>query len=110
MVDETKKILDQSIEVSATCVRVPVFIGHSEAVNIEFDSNINLDEVEEALRDSPGISLVDDVRSQGAACRCGDGAHSEGAGRSLGDSDSSSTHCISLVPCDSPMKSSYGSR
>ena len=64
MVDETKKILDQSIEVSATCVRVPVFIGHSEAVNIEFDSNINLDEVEEALRDSPGISLVDDVENE----------------------------------------------
>ena len=64
MVDETKKILDQSIEVSATCVRVPVFIGHSEAVNIEFESNINIDEVEETLREAPGISLVDDVENE----------------------------------------------
>ena len=64
MVDETKKILDQSIEVSATCVRVPVFIGHSESVNIEFESNINMDEVEEALREAPGISLIDDVENE----------------------------------------------
>ena len=63
MVDETKKILDQSIEVSATCVRVPVFIGHSESVNIEFESNVNLDQINEILRDAPGVSLIDDIKN-----------------------------------------------
>jgi len=62
MVDETKKILDQSIEVSATCVRVPVFIGHSESVNIEFESNIDLDQINEILREAPGVSLIDDIK------------------------------------------------
>jgi len=63
MVDETKKILDKSIEVSATCVRVPVFIGHSESVNIEFESNVNLDQINEILRDAPGVSLIDDIKN-----------------------------------------------
>ena len=63
MVDETKKILDKSIEVSATCVRVPVFIGHSESVNIEFESDVNLDQINDILRDAPGVSLVDDTKN-----------------------------------------------
>ena len=63
MVDETKKILDNSIEVSATCVRVPVFIGHSESVNIEFESNVNLDQINEILRDAPGVSLINDIKN-----------------------------------------------
>ena len=65
MVDETKKILDQSIEVSATCVRVPVFIGHSESVNLEFESNINIEEVEDILREAPGVSVIDDIHNDG---------------------------------------------
>ncbi|AUN30007.1 aspartate-semialdehyde dehydrogenase [Niveispirillum cyanobacteriorum] len=59
MVVETKKILDPSIKVSATAVRVPVFIGHSESVNIEFENPITADEARKALRAAPGISVVD---------------------------------------------------
>lgn len=56
---ETKKILDPSIKVSVTCVRVPVFIGHSEAINIEFDGPFDEDEVREVLREAPGVSVID---------------------------------------------------
>src|ERR1700735_2194357 len=54
MVVETKKILDRKIKLTATCVRVPVFIGHSEAVNIEFEKPITPDEAREVLRNAPG--------------------------------------------------------
>ena len=56
---ETKKIVDPKIKVTATCVRVPVFVGHSEAINIEFEEFIDEDEVREILRVSPGILVVD---------------------------------------------------
>jgi aspartate-semialdehyde dehydrogenase len=59
MVVETKKILDPKIKVSATCVRVPVFVGHSEAVNIEFEDEISADEARDILREAPGVMLVD---------------------------------------------------
>jgi aspartate-semialdehyde dehydrogenase len=59
MVVETKKILDPKIKVVATCVRVPVFIGHSEAVNIEFEQPISADEVRELLRNAPGCLVID---------------------------------------------------
>ena len=59
MMAETKKILDPKIKLSATCVRVPVFIGHSEAVNIEFENPISADEAREILRDAPGCLVVD---------------------------------------------------
>jgi aspartate-semialdehyde dehydrogenase len=59
MVEETKKILDPNIEVVATCVRVPVFIGHSEAVNVEFEKAISADQAREILRAAPGILVVD---------------------------------------------------
>jgi aspartate-semialdehyde dehydrogenase len=59
MVAETKKILDPKIKLTATCVRVPVFIGHSEAVNIEFARPITADEAREILRDAPGCAVVD---------------------------------------------------
>ncbi|WP_420383568.1 aspartate-semialdehyde dehydrogenase [Novosphingobium sp.] len=59
MVVETKKILDPKIKVVATCVRVPVFVGHSEAVNIEFEREISATEAQDALREAPGIMLVD---------------------------------------------------
>ena len=54
MMVETKKILDPKIKLVATCVRVPVFIGHSEAVNIEFEKPITADEAREILREAPG--------------------------------------------------------
>ena len=59
MVVETKKILDPKIKLTATCVRVPVFIGHSEAVNIEFENPITTDEAHEVLRNAPGVLVVD---------------------------------------------------
>jgi aspartate-semialdehyde dehydrogenase len=59
MVVETKKILDPRIKVSATCVRVPVFVGHSEAINIEFEREISAKQAQAILREAPGIMLVD---------------------------------------------------
>ena len=59
MVAETKKILDPKIKLTATCVRVPVFIGHSEAVNIEFENPITADEAREILREAPGCLVID---------------------------------------------------
>jgi aspartate-semialdehyde dehydrogenase len=64
MVAETKKMLDPKIKLTATCVRVPVFIGHSEAVNVEFERPITADEAREILRSAPGV-LVDDKREPG---------------------------------------------
>ena len=59
MVVETKKILDPKIKLTATCVRVPVFVGHSEAVNIEFENEISADEARDILREAPGLMVVD---------------------------------------------------
>jgi len=59
MVAETKKILDPKIKLTATCVRVPVFIGHSEAVNIEFENPITADEARDILRNAPGCLVID---------------------------------------------------
>jgi aspartate-semialdehyde dehydrogenase len=59
MVVETKKILDPKIKVVATCVRVPVFVGHSEAINIEFENEISATEAQDLLREAPGIMLID---------------------------------------------------
>lgn len=59
MVVETKKILDPKIKLVATCVRVPVFIGHSEAVNIEFENPLSPDEARNILREAPGVLVID---------------------------------------------------
>ena len=64
MAVETKKILDPDIAVHATCVRVPVFIGHGEAVNVEFELPVTAGEARAALRDAPGVEVVD-VREDG---------------------------------------------
>ncbi len=67
MVVETKKILDPKIKLTATCVRVPVFIGHSEAVNIEFENEITPDQAHEILRNAPGVLVVDKRENGGYA-------------------------------------------
>lgn len=59
MVVETKKILDPKIKLVATCVRVPVFIGHSEAINIEFENPLSPDEARDILREAPGVLVID---------------------------------------------------
>jgi len=59
MVAETKKIIDTSIKVTATCVRVPVFVGHSEAINIEFEDFLDEDEARDILREAPGVMVID---------------------------------------------------
>ena len=65
MVVETKKILDPKIKLTATCVRVPVFISHSEAVNVEFENPITADEVRDILRIAPGCLVVDSHENGG---------------------------------------------
>jgi len=65
MVNETKKILDANIEVSATCVRIPVFIGHSESINIEFDSPISSEKAKEILSKSQNVAVVDYRKDEG---------------------------------------------
>jgi aspartate-semialdehyde dehydrogenase len=65
MAQETQKILDPGIEVSATCVRVPVFVGHSEAINIEFERPISVAEARSLLREAPGVMLVDKAEDGG---------------------------------------------
>jgi len=65
MIDETKKILDEGIKVSATCVRTAVFIGHSESINIEFDSPLDAKEAHEILSNSDGISVIDHREDEG---------------------------------------------
>ncbi len=59
MVAETKKILDKSIKLVATCVRVPVFVGHAESINIEFERPISAGEAREILREAPGVLVID---------------------------------------------------
>ncbi|MRG72194.1 aspartate-semialdehyde dehydrogenase [Alphaproteobacteria bacterium HT1-32] len=79
MVVETKKILDPSIKVHATCVRVPVFVGHAEAVNIEFENDISEEEAREALRNAPGVIVLDHRVDEGyvtpAECAGEDGVY-----------------------------------
>ena len=77
MVVETKKILDPKIKVTATCVRVPVFVGHSESINIEFENELSAEDAQKILRDAPGIMLVDKREDEGyvTPVECvGDGA------------------------------------
>ena len=64
---ETKKILDKSIKLTATSVRVPVFVGHSEAVNIEFENEISAEEAREILREAPGLMVIDKHEDGGYA-------------------------------------------
>jgi len=59
MVAETKKIVDPKIKLTATCVRVPVFVGHSEAINIEFERPLSDDEARDILREAPGVLVID---------------------------------------------------
>ena len=59
MVAETKKIVDPAIRVTATCVRVPVFVGHAEAINVEFEDFLDEEEARDILRESPGLMVVD---------------------------------------------------
>lgn len=63
MIDETKKILDPNIKVTATTVRVPVFHGHSESVNLEFEKPCTLEGIKQALKDMPGVVVMDDIEN-----------------------------------------------
>ena len=65
MTVETKKILDPKIKVTATCVRVPVFIGHAEAVNIQFAREVSAKEARAILRDAPGVAVIDHRADEG---------------------------------------------
>jgi len=65
MAVETKKILDPSINLTATCVRVPVFVGHSESINIEFNNNIDIENIKNCLASAPGCKVVDEHKDGG---------------------------------------------
>jgi len=65
MMVETKKILDPSIKLTATCVRVPVFVGHSEAVTVEFAEPLEAEEARDLLRESPGLMVIDKHEDEG---------------------------------------------
>jgi aspartate-semialdehyde dehydrogenase len=65
MTVETKKIVDPAIKLTATCVRVPTFVGHAESVNIEFENELTADRAREILREAPGIMVVDDPEENG---------------------------------------------
>jgi len=67
MMVETQKILDPNIQVTATCVRVPVFIGHSEAVTLEFEKPITAERARAVLREAPGVLLIDKREDGGYA-------------------------------------------
>ena len=56
---ETRKILDPDIRLTATCVRVPVFVGHSEALTVEFKKPISVERARKALREAPGLMVID---------------------------------------------------
>lgn len=60
MVVETRKILDPDIAVNATCVRVPVFVGHSESINVEFEKPVTVEAAREALKNAPGVVVLDE--------------------------------------------------
>ena len=65
MIDETKKILDPDIRISATCVRIPVFVSHAESINLELDSPISDEKVKKVLSSFEGISVVDYRKDEG---------------------------------------------
>ena len=67
MVVETKKILGSKIKVHATCVRVPVFVGHSESLNIELENELSAEDAKALLREAPGIMLIDKHEDGGYA-------------------------------------------
>jgi len=65
MAVETKKILDSNISLSATCVRVPVFVGHAESINVEFNSEVNAKKIRKCLEKAPGCKVVDETKDGG---------------------------------------------
>ncbi|MEQ5775579.1 MULTISPECIES: aspartate-semialdehyde dehydrogenase [unclassified Thalassospira] len=65
MMAETRKILDPDVAVHATCVRVPVFVGHSESINIEFEMPVTVEEARKALKAFPGVSVIDHRQDEG---------------------------------------------
>ena len=65
MVDETKKILDKSIELTATCVRIPVMVSHAESLNIEFEKPFTLEKIREALNNAEGCKVLDERKNGG---------------------------------------------
>jgi len=65
MTVETKKILDPNISLSATCVRVPVFVGHSESINVEFNSEVNAEKIRKCLEKAPGCKVIDEIKDGG---------------------------------------------
>ena len=70
MTNETKKILDEKIDLTATCVRIPVLVSHSESVNIQFEKPFSLDEVKKALDNFEGCKVIDERSDGGYSTPC----------------------------------------
>lgn len=95
MVVETKKILDPHIEVCATCVRVPVFVGHSEAISIEFEKQISVEEARETLEEAEGV-VLEDKRANGGYATPVETAGEDGVFVSRLRQDTSVKHGLSM--------------
>ena len=65
MINETRKILDPTIKLTATCVRVPVMVSHSESINVEFEKSFDIDRVREILSESAGCKVLDEQKNGG---------------------------------------------
>ena len=65
MINETKKILDPKIQLTATCVRVPVMVGHAESINIEFEKSFDIQKIRDILKNSDGCKVLDETRDGG---------------------------------------------
>ena len=65
MIYETKKILDSKVQISATCVRVPVMVSHSESINVEFEKSFDIENVKRILSKSPGCKVLDERKNGG---------------------------------------------
>ena len=65
MVNETKKILDKNIEITATCVRIPVLVSHAESINIEFENEFTIEKIRNALNSAEGCEVVDERKDGG---------------------------------------------
>jgi hypothetical protein len=121
MMAETQKILDPAIKLVATCVRVPVMVGHAEAVNIEFETPLDEDDVREILRDADGVEVIDKREDGGYMTPKEAPASSRSMSRASATTRPSRTACASgawpttcararrSTPCRSPSFCTSGS-
>ena len=104
MVVETKKILDPAIEVAATCVRVPVFVGHALAANVEFEHEISVDAAREALYEFEGVLVIDDPAAASTSRRSSASASTACSSRACARTRPCRTACQMWIVADNLRK------